>query len=717
MTKSILLPLLALCTLATCVRADDETPAGTDTPAAQLERTKRLMEKFRSSIVRVFYRFKLDDAGEEPPFRVFYTCPHCAKKHALDAEHYMAHDIPFEAVGFALAPDRVLLQDLRVPSKWVASIQVGFNGALYDAKEISRHPAEGGLLLATDRPLEGVRPLSFDGEGMPRKPAYFFAVNENGLTVSGIKGPQDASFKHYGEAGKDVYEGPANTILVDEKDRAVTVSLQEKVELGRETVAPPARWKSEGAGALDERHEAVRKRLSASVLPIYLRLESKAQDVRSYGDGGNGDEINAIGFALENGEVLVAANLSAENAARLNLVQHVAGDGSRTTLSFVGAFDEWGAFLARFPDGRLPAGVEPVAFTERTPADIFLSTVYAVGADNNDDKIHLSVVECRVDEFTTTWGGSVVPVAESGSSAEFDFCCDANGAPLSVQLKRRQGQRWSSGEVNRSSGDIARLLAARAFNPEYAPRVDTDRNRVAWIGVDVMRLTDEVAREKKVTSLLRRNDGSLVTRVYPGTPAAAAGIKEGDILISVRPANSQTTTDLEPANDYSGFDWSDLDDGDSEYLLSGRGSTPWPTAEGGINRTLTRFGIGAKVVVAWASNGTRRETEMTLERLPVHFNSARRSRNRDIGMTVCDMTYEVRNYFRLGNDEPGVVVTKLKSGDPAAVAGLRPFEIITEVNGRKVFSARDFAEATRDVDALTFSVRRLTATRVVRISK
>ena len=57
----------------------------------------------------------------------------------------------------------------------------------------------------------------------------------------------------------------------------------------------------------------------------------------------------------------------------------------------------------------------------------------------------------------------------------------------------------------------------------------------------------------------------------------------------------------------------------------------------------------------------------------------------------------------------------LKGGGTAAVAGIRPLELILEVNGENVVSAKDFVEKTKGKKDLTFTVRRLTATRMVPI--
>ena len=57
----------------------------------------------------------------------------------------------------------------------------------------------------------------------------------------------------------------------------------------------------------------------------------------------------------------------------------------------------------------------------------------------------------------------------------------------------------------------------------------------------------------------------------------------------------------------------------------------------------------------------------------------------------------------------------MKPGSPAAVAGLKPFELVTEVNGEKVSDAKDFASKIKGRQDLVFAVRRLAQTRMVKI--
>ena len=75
----------------------------------------------------------------------------------------------------------------------------------------------------------------------------------------------------------------------------------------------------------------------------------------------------------------------------------------------------------------------------------------------------------------------------------------------------------------------------------------------------------------------------------------------------------------------------------------------------------------------------------------------------------------MRRFFKLDGQAPGVVIAKVKGGGTGAVAGLRPLELIVEVNGEGVSSARDFQERTKGRKDLSFTVRRLSATRIVPI--
>ena len=85
-------------------------------------------------------------------------------------------------------------------------------------------------------------------------------------------------------------------------------------------------------------------------------------------------------------------------------------------------------------------------------------------------------------------------------------------------------------------------------------------------------------------------------------------------------------------------------------------------------------------------------------------------------MTVRDLTYELRQYFRRPVSEPGVIVSKIEPGSKASVAGLRPYEIITHVNDQPVMNVKEFETLTAQSGELRFEVKRWTRGRVVKVT-
>ena len=62
-----------------------------------------------------------------------------------------------------------------------------------------------------------------------------------------------------------------------------------------------------------------------------------------------------------------------------------------------------------------------------------------------------------------------------------------------------------------------------------------------------------------------------------------------------------------------------------------------------------------------------------------------------------------------------MVVSKVQPGNPAAVAGLKPFEIVTQVDGKPVSDVKALHEAIKGRREFNLSVRRLATTRIVRV--
>ena len=69
----------------------------------------------------------------------------------------------------------------------------------------------------------------------------------------------------------------------------------------------------------------------------------------------------------------------------------------------------------------------------------------------------------------------------------------------------------------------------------------------------------------------------------------------------------------------------------------------------------------------------------------------------DWGMTVQELTPQLAQQLGIDTGTAGVVITDVSQGGPAAEAGLRPGDIITEVNRHAVKNLEDYQQALKKV--------------------
>ena len=702
-----------------------------DSPSARRKRIATLDREFSNSCALVRTWLRSDEDGEPPDFGIRYLCPNCCNYHTISASELLGDERPIEGAAFAVAPDRFLVQDVHLKSNWVERAEIVFEGEVYAARPVSRYPAEKAVEMRTERPVSGVRPLVFsrridfadDAGGV-----YYYRAREKGLDCRGMKPSALADFTRYADIGLDVSAAVANAIAVNSSNEAATVSFRSRFAHGRDSFEPPSEWKGEDPAFFDGRWAAAEREATMRALPVYIHLDDEdnrrngfTRHYSRYRSDSDSTDLDMVGVLLPDGEVLVWLSLDASKMSEIDKIEATLPDGSKAPLEFVGAFADYKLAVLAFADGKTPAGCEPATLSARRVETRFLEDAWVAKAQNFNGKVRMRLARAELDEFRVIRGGEAAPVGDiyprRGAVGALVF---GDGTLGGIVADRRSGERYSGDNEFVSAARLAKLLGERDFDPQFAIRKGKDRIRVAWIGVETQRLTDDIARERRVTALLSaaNTSGALVTRVWPGTPAVAAGLKEGDVLLTVRLAKSHRQVQLSDNDTSGGFDISDYFDSEDfgGGMFSSMGAVaPWPNVESGVNAEFTRLGIGKDVVVAYARDGERREAAMKLEQAPVHFQTAKRIKNKELGIKVADMTFEVRGYFKLGDDAPGVVVEKVQPGHPAAIAGVRPLEIITHVNGEPVMSAKDFAKKAKSSRTITFSIRRLAATRVVRI--
>ncbi len=259
-----------------------------------------------------------------------------------------------------------------------------------------------------------------------------------------------------------------------------------------------------------------------------------------------------------------------------------------------------------------------------------------------------------------------------------------------------------------------------AFDPNIRPMTKTQAKRRMWLGIEYVGLNRELAKRVDLEPLTKDGSvGLVVSAVYQGSPAADMGIRPGDVLLSIK--------DTSPERKYPTELRSSLAAGPrGRYGFSAAGAKVWRSRRNFLTEFLAAIGQNRPIEVSFCSrrdaDGWKLFTKtVKVQQAPLDYDSAEKYRDRPIGLTVRDLTYEVRQALKMSPDAPGVVVSKIEEGTPAAVAKISEGELITRINSVDVTSVDDFedkitAARQTELDTVNIEILRLGKTRVADLS-
>lgn len=202
------------------------------------------------------------------------------------------------------------------------------------------------------------------------------------------------------------------------------------------------------------------------------------------------------------------------------------------------------------------------------------------------------------------------------------------------------------------------------FAREVTDQLITDGKFVrAYLGVQISALKGDEDYQELITGV---TDGVVITAIPPGGPAAKSDLKPGDVITAVEGKPVSTVQQLK-----------------NEVRGKKIGSS--------VTLDVHRFGKNIKVKVkpeAWPD-----EMPSVFSR----FKGEPEDKVSTFGLTVRAVTKDLAEQYGVEKVE-GVLVTEVERGSAGERKGIKPGDVITEVNGKAVSNPKQFAQVLKEAD-------------------
>jgi serine protease Do len=352
------------------------------------------------------------------------------------------------------------------------------------------------------------------------------------------------------------------------------------------------------------------------------------------------------GFVISDDGLIVTNHHVVADVSRIDIVFQ---DGTRTQAKIVGSDARTEIALIRAEGDRHYAALQLGDSTQLLPGDWVIAVGNPFGLDH-----------------TVTAGIVSATGRDIGQGPYDDFIqTDAainpgnSGGPLLNLAGEVVGINTA---INPQANTIG-FAVPSSMAKEILPQLEKGGRVVrGWLGVGVQPVTPDLADALE----LETEQGALVSQVEPGGPAAQAGIERGDVIVRFGGVPIERTRDLP--------------------------------------RAVAAAEPGSDVKVELLREGKRIEKTVAVAELedePAPAPAARSAPSGDLGSTafgfdIQDVPDELRGALEF--ERGGALVTRVYPGGPAARAGLRPGDVIEEVDREPVLSGLDAEEKLRAAD-------------------
>jgi serine protease Do len=259
--------------------------------------------------------------------------------------------------------------------------------------------------------------------------------------------------------------------------------------------------------------------------------------------------------------------------------------------------------------------------------------------------------------------------------------------------------------ANLQSDELANEAAALAQVKKRVIEITPDNTEVwgsddnsGWLGIEISEVNSDKAKELK----LSETRGVVVGSVEPDSPAAKAGLKENDVILSYEGQNVEGTLQFRRLV-------RETPPGRSIPLTVSRdGSVQTMTVEVGERDGGSGDRDSAPRVYKFKAPNVQEFKMPDFDFNPVIAPESMDFHTPLLGIGAEDLSGQLGDYFGVPSGE-GILVREVRSGTPAEKAGLKAGDVITKVDGQAVKSTRDLRAQLRekvDQKTVTLSVMR-----------
>ena len=215
--------------------------------------------------------------------------------------------------------------------------------------------------------------------------------------------------------------------------------------------------------------------------------------------------------------------------------------------------------------------------------------------------------------------------------------------------------------ISRTGGSMGIGLAIPSNMARHVMRQLIDRGRVVrgYLGVTIQNVDEKLAKSFSLPD----THGALVSDVGKGTPAEKAGLKEGDFIVAVDGKAVRNVNEL--------------------------------------RNSIAQIAPGTTVRLSIYRNGKKRTIPVTIAQQPKDMAAAfggggggasGEEALARYGLKVATMNDRYAKRFGYAETPTGAVVLEVAPDSSAAEWGVRPGDVITRVQGRKIRTAEDLSE-------------------------